>query len=165
MATDKSTSLTNSLAEPRVASRLVGKLVSVADTVAVADGAANDYALVNIRIPVDAIVRSVRIASDDLGGSAVMDVGLYKQDTPPTGTTFTAVLGTAFKTGLDVSGAAVAMTDVRFASLNITSVNSPAWVLAGLSAKPAYGEFVLGFKFTAETATAGDVTAIVDLVL
>lgn len=161
MATEKSTLLTNQETNPVVISNTRGVLKSAADTVEVADGANDDIALTGIRIPVEAKVRSVRIAADDLGTGTTMHVGLYKDNLDGT---YTAVDADCFATSIDVATAAVGVTEIRFEVKDISTINAVAWSIAGLSARPAYGELVLGVSFPVGTTAAGTVTAIVDII-
>jgi hypothetical protein len=130
----------------------------------VSAGSAADTAILDIRIPVDAIVSSLKIAVDDLGTSTTMSVGLYARDGGGMGSTFTAISAAAFVSALDVATAATAITEVRFSVKNIDTINKKAWELAGLSAKPSYPEFNLGVSFPAAVTAAGTVTAIAGIV-
>lgn len=161
MAQQLSTRLTAATTRPLVVigASFKGRPTLISDTIEVADGAAADSAILAIEIPVDAVIHSVKVATDDLGTGTTMSVGLYKQD--GVAPTFTAVSGTAFATAIDVATAAVALTEIRFSAKNIDTVNQKAWELAGLSAKPAYPTLFLGVAFPAETTAAGTVTATV----
>lgn len=158
MAQEKSTALTNALAEPRLASSTSGTLVSIADTMEVADGANGDSAILKVRVPVQARIRSVVVASDDLVGDATLSVGFYRQDNPPMGTTFTEVDADALANELDANDAALARTDVRYSVKGIETINQKAWELAGLSAKPEYGDLYVALTFETDTEAAGTVT-------
>jgi len=160
MATEKSTLLSNQEANPVTISNTRGILKAAIDTVAVSDGAAADIAVTGIRIPVDAKITSIVVASDAFGGSATMNVGLSSDDG---GGVYTAVDADCFGTVIAVD-AAVTPTEIRFETKNINTVKDRAWEIAGLSARPAYGEFVLSLAFPAETAAAGDVTVIVNFI-
>jgi hypothetical protein len=161
MAQQLSSRLTAATTRPLVVigASFKGHPIIVSDTIEVADGAAADSAILAIEVPVDAVIHSVKVASDDLGAGTTMSVGLYKQD--GVAASFTAVSGTAFATALDVATAAVALTEVRFSAKDINTINQKAWELAGLSAKPAYPTLFLGVAFPAETTAAGTVTASV----
>ncbi len=158
MATEKSALLVLQETNPPVVANTRGIEKVALDTVEVADGANADIALTGIRISVESKVSSVLVACDDLGTGTTMDVGLYKDNGDGT---YTAVLATAFGSAIDVAAAALGLTEIRFETRNIDTVKQRAWELAGLSARPAYGEFVLGLSFPAETTAAGTVTAIV----
>ena len=164
MAIEKSTLATNAVAEPRVASKNRGVLKSAADTAEIANGANGDSMILKCKVPVTSVIRSVRVASDDLVGLATLSVGFHKQDNAPLGTSYTAVDVDAIANEIDVNGAAVAFTEVRFSIQGIETVNKAAWELAGLSARPEYGELFV--SLTAETGTeaAGTVSMIVDFI-
>jgi len=160
MATEKSTLLSAQEANPVTIANTRGILIGAIDTVAVANGADADIALTGIRIPVESKITSVRVATDALGGSATMDVGLFKDNGD---NTYTAVDADCIATAIAVDGV-VGLTEIRFEVKNINTIKDRAWEVAGLSARPAYGEFVLGLSFPVQTAAAGDVTAIVELI-
>lgn len=165
MAQQLSTNTTNATATPRVASKNKGLLMTVADTAEIADGANGDTLILKCAVPVTAIIRSVRIASDDLVGDATLSVGFFKQDNAPLGSTFTDVDSDALANEIDANDAAVALTEVRFSVKDINTVNQTAWELAGLSAKPTYGELFVGVNAETDTEAAGTVTLIVDYVV
>lgn len=165
MAQQLSTRLTNATTLPLVVGSFANKnqLASSTDTVEVAAGSNGDTAILNIRIPVDARVTSLRIASDDLGSAGTMSVGLFSKD--GLAATFTAVSAACFVSALDVNAAAIALTERRFSVKNIDTVNQAAWELAGLSAKPStYSDFYLGLTFPTATTAVGTVSVIVDMI-
>lgn len=164
MATEKSTKLTNGLAG--TLQSMPSKTVTLVDTIEVSDGANDDIAMINIKIPVDALITSVKVANDDFGTSTTMDIGLYKQVGSGSGATFTAVDDDCIAAAVDVATAAVALTEYRFSVKNIDTINKKAWEIAGESARPtAYREYVLGFAFPAQTTAAGTVSAIVTYIV
>ena len=165
MAQQLSTRLTNATTVPLVVGSFANKngLASSTDTVEVAAGSNNDTAILNIRIPVDARITSVRVASDDLGTAGTMSIGLFAKDNMAA--TFTAVSAACIAATLDVNAAAVGFTERRFSAPNIDTVNKAAWELAGLSAKPTtYGDFYLGLTFPTATTAVGTVSVIVDMI-
>ncbi len=165
MTTEVSTKVSNSTALPRVVNDShKGRLISVADTAEIADGANADAMILAVRVPTHAKIRSVRLATDDLVGDATISVGFWKQDNAPNGTTFTAVDVDIIANEVDANDAAVALTELRFSALDINTVNQPAWQLAGLSAKPDYADLFVGLTAETDTEATGTVTLIVDFV-
>lgn len=165
MAQEKSTALTNAVAEPRLASRNKGLLRNISDTMEVADGANGDSAILKVAVPVDAQIKSIIVASDDLVGDATISVGFYRQDNAPIGTTFTEVDKDIIANDLDANDAALAPTEVRFSALGIETRNQKAWQLASLSSKPSYGELFVALTFETDTEVAGTVMLDVTYVL
>lgn len=157
MATEKSTLVSNAQASPPVVGTNRGLTITTVDTMEVSDGAAADVAILSVRLPVDAILPSVKIATDDFGTSTTMDVGLYLANADGT---FTAISAACIGSAIDVATAAVALTEIRFETKNIDTVKKKVWEIAGLSARPAYGELYLGVSFPAETTAAGTVSVI-----
>ncbi len=159
MAQDTSTALSDALASPPVVRTVRGLVHSVADTIEVSDNANADTAQLKLNVPVEALIRRVIVAADDLGTSTTMSVGLYKKNDD---NTFTAVSAAAFASAMDVATAATAPTDVRFLAKDINTVNARCFALAGLSAKPAYADLHVGVSFPVGTTAVGTVTLIVD---
>lgn len=160
MATDKSSNLTNELAGTLVQVPSAPKIVM--DTIEVSDNANNDLAILDIKIPVDAKIVSVKVANDDLGTAGTATIGLFSVSQ---GGTITAIDDDCIGTDIDMATAAVALTEYRFNVQDINTVNKKAWEIAGLSARPTtYRNFVLGLKFSTGTTTAGTVSAIVTYV-
>lgn len=166
MTVEKSTRVTNSITKPRVVNNRFGegRLNSAADTAEVADGADGDSCIFDIKIPVDARIRHVYLATDDLVGNALASVGFYVQDSQPDGTTFTEVDADCLANDVDVNDAAYASTDVRYTVKGIETVNQAAWQLAGLSARPSYSHFHVAVTFETDTEAAGTVTVNVEYV-
>src|SRR5690349_9773942 len=75
-----------------------------ADTLELSASAA-DTAVFFIKIPVNAKVHSVKLATDDLGTGCTMSVGLFKKD--GLANTFTVVSANCFASAVDVATAAV----------------------------------------------------------
>jgi hypothetical protein len=109
-------------------------------------------------ISVDAVITSVRFASDDLGTTGLLHVGFHKVD----GTT--AVNNDAIGTSIDVKADAVAITEIRYETLDINTIGQKAWELAGLSARPDYDEFLVTVTAAEATTAAGDFILIVEYV-
>lgn len=155
MATQKGTHVTKFDATPptAVASRVHGGVVKYAgDTMELVDTANNDQAIV-VKLPVDAVIQSVKFACDDLGGAGTADITFYKKNADGT---YTEIADGLIANGIDVNTAAVSLTEYRFSVLNINTVNQSAWQLAGLSARPAYGDIYIGV--TTDTGTTVDGT-------
>lgn len=124
------------------------------DTVEVPALSINDTVML-ARVPVDAVIGSIQLATDDLGTTGILDYGFYKRNSDAT---FTAVSAAAIATGLDVNAAAVAFTERRFTVLDINTVQKQAWELAGLSARPAYDYLYIGLVATTATTAGGTVS-------
>lgn len=116
-------------------------------------------------IPVDAVVPSIILATDDHGDTGTFNVGLYPG--PGSGVTIAddtdAVDEDCIATAIDVNAAAIAPTEIRFEVANISTMNSPAWVLAGLSDRPDYATFYLAITLAQATTAAGDIAVSVRL--
>ena len=163
MATVKAANITNLDATPRVAvsARLHGATTrTVVDTVSLTP-AASDIILL-ARIPVEATLLSVKVASDDLAStSGNMKLGFY------TATTASGVAGTvldedAIATTIDISGA-LGMTEYRFDTLAIETIQQPVWDLATLTARPEYDYIDVVATISAISGPlAGDVSCIVE---
>lgn len=119
---------------------------------------ANDTVTV-CRVPVDARIPSIRIWSTDLGTTGTLDVGFHRiQDD---GTIGSAVDADAIGTAIDVNAAAINDVEIRYETKAISTANQAVWELAGLSARPSYGEVFL--TITAATATTAAGTVVVKL--
>ena len=100
-----------------------------------------DDTIVLARIPVDARITSLRLACDDLASTSItIDLGLYEGFTD--GDSASAVDDDCIASAVDIDGG-VAFTEYRFEAANISTVDAPAWEVAGLSARPSYGNFDL----------------------
>jgi hypothetical protein len=96
-----------------------------------------DDTVVLFRIPVDAKITELALGCDDLASTSItIDLGLYEGGTAGA----TAVDDDCFATAVNVDGG-VAITDYRFEAAAIDTIDQPAWEVAGLSARPAYGDF------------------------
>lgn len=124
------------------------------DTIELPDTGTNDVAILT-RVPVDAIITSVALATDDCGSAGTADLGFHKKNNDGT---YTAVAAAALATGLDINSAAVAFTERRFSVLGIETIQQPAWQLAGLSARPAYDYLYISLTTTTGTTTIGTVS-------
>ena len=108
--------------------------------------------VVVFRIPVDAKITSFAYANDDLGTAAPGDVGFYRTDSGAT-----VVDADAIASAIAFGTATTTWTEGRFEAANITTAAMPAWELAGLSARPSYGEFDIAITWgTINTGNSGD---------
>lgn len=156
MATFKGNHITAFDATPFsvVNSRLHGGVLKHArDQFELADSANGDIAHV-LRLPIDAVITSVKFAADDLGTAGTVDIGFYKKNADGT---YTVVDADAFANNIDVNAAAVALTEYRYSVLGIETANKTAWELAGLSARPAYADLYLSLTTDTGTTAAGTV--------
>ncbi len=133
-------------------------MIAIVDTAETTDGADGDVKILCESIPVDAVLLSVKVATDDLVGDATMSVGFYKQDDAPLGATFTEVDKDIIANDIDVNDAALALTEVRFSALGIETAKKKVWELAGLTARPDYNEMFLAATFETDTEAAATVT-------
>lgn len=118
------------------------------------DTANADYAIV-AAVPVDAVLKSIKFASDDLGTAGTVDIGFYKRNANGS---YTAVSAAAIANNIDVNSAAVALTEYRFSVKGIETAQQTMWELAGLSARPSYGDLYIGLTTDTGTTTSGTVT-------
>lgn len=135
-----------------------GVLKNVSDTFELADTANDDDAIV-LKVPVDAIIKRVEFACDDLGTAGTVSIGFHKKNSDGT---YTAVDLDAFAADIDVNSAAVARTDYRFSAKGIETANQNAYTLAGLSARPDYAELYVSLTTATGTTAAGTVFLSVD---
>lgn len=136
------------------------KTAAYAATGAIAD---NDVVLM-CKVPVDANITSVVFASDDLGTTGDLNVGLYPVNGTAISADTDAVDEDCIGTAIDVNAAAVAPTEIRYETKGIETINSKAWEIAGLSARPDYDEFYVALTASEATTAAGDVTIKVEYI-
>ena len=160
MATTFGPALANALATPAVPNgKTAVRLISVAETVSVPVLALNDLVIFGTKIPVESKIHSIRIASTDLGTTGTLSYGFYKI---VDGAAVLVSGAAAIAANLDVKTAAVALTDRRTSVLSHTTMDSPAFTLAGLSARPAYEHLYIGAKATEATDATGSLTLVVE---
>lgn len=155
MTNYKGTHITQFDATPptSVNSRLHGGVVKYAgDAFELADTAGNESAYV-VKVPVDAVIPSIKFACDDLGTAGSLDITFFKKNNDGT---YTELADGLIANGLAVTSA-IGLTEYRFSALNIDTVNKAAWELAGLSARPDYNEIFIGFTTDVGTTAAGTV--------
>jgi hypothetical protein len=156
MATQKGTHITDFDSNPPdvVPSRKHGGVLKYAgDQFELAIAGAGDIAHV-LKVPIDALLHSIKFASDDLGTTGTVDIGFYTKDADGT---YSAVDQDAIANNIDVNTAAVALTEYRYSIKGIETKNQTAWELAGLAARPAYGDLYLSFTMDTATTAAGTV--------
>lgn len=156
MATFKGNHITDFDSNPPdvVNARLHGGVLKHArDQFELADTANGDIAHV-LKLPIDAVITSIKLASDDLGTAGTIDIGFYKKNNDGT---YTAVSAGAIANNIDVSTAAVALTEYRYSVKGIETANQSAWELAGLAARPAYGDLFLSLTTDTGTTAVGTV--------
>lgn len=150
----KSAAITNRDATPRVLnnSRIAGGMLrsSVGSVTAVAaDDSASRYRLVSV--PSNCFVRSVLLSSVAQGGSAAVDIGVYRS----TADGGAAVSAGLFGTAVSVVSA-VSKTDQtnESTSYGLDKREQPLWQAAGLSADPG-GELDIVVAPTAAMTNGG----------
>lgn len=157
MATTKGTNVTSFDATPPVAvnSRLHGGVLkAIFDTSELGDTANNDSHIV-AKLPIDAVLHSIKFASDDLGTAGTVDLTFFKKNADGT---YTELADGSIANNIDVATAAVALTEYRFSVKGIETAMQPAYTLAGLSARPAYNDIYIGLTTDTGTTAAGTVT-------
>lgn len=161
MAQTLGTHITNMDAKPfeRVLAKLHGgtpKRIVLTDEI---PDTANGDSMIVAKVPVDAVLSSVRAAFDDLGTAGTVDIGFYKKAADGT---YTVVDADAIANNIDVSTAAVAFTEYRFQVKGIETIEQTVWELAGLSARPDYADMYIGLTTDTGTTAAGTASMIID---
>jgi len=157
MTTYKGTHITDFDSNPfdSVNARLHGGVVKACvDTFELADTANADDAIV-FRLPIDAVIHSLKFACDDLGTAGTVDIGLHKKNSDGT---YSAVDADAFANNIDVNAAAVGLTEYRFSAKGIETANQALWELGALSARPDYADLYISLTTDTGTTAAGTVT-------
>lgn len=165
MATEnvKSGAITNRDATPAVLTSAQGGIVrrvwGTAEAAAAGD-AGSTYRL--CEIPSNARAIRVVLATDDLGTTATLDVGIYQN----TANGSAVVDADFFASAVDVNAAAKAETMVSHESgvYNIDDIEKPLWEALGLSAdsKRTYDVVVTS---AGDIDAAGTITLVVDYVV
>lgn len=132
--------------------------VVVMDTMEVTALAANDT-VVLCRIPVDARLTSLKMASDDIATTSITcDIGLYEGFSD--GVVGSVVVDDCIASAVDFDGA-TAYAELLFEANNIANTGKTAWEIGGLSARPSYGNFDVVLHVNAATGgQAGTVSFI-----
>lgn len=157
MAITYGTHITNFDATPfeRTNARQHGGVIKgCVDTFELAD-TANDDAHIVFKLPIDAILYSVKMAADDLGSAGTVDIGFHTKGADGT---YTAVDVDAIASAIDVNAAATGLTEYRFEAADINTALETCWELAGLAARPAYEDIYLSISTPAGTTAVGTVT-------
>jgi len=158
MTTKNSDLVANLEALPQVANPAneLGGVVRIAQgNVALADGDSTDDDIVMLApIPTNATLVSVRVGSDNLGGSCTYNVGFYTN-------AGVVVDEDALATSV-ADGAGVAELRYEVADLNTTG--QQVWELAGQSSDPNDVYYVAA-TFNATGGTAGDMAFIIEYVV
>ena len=158
MTTKNSTLIENLEATPQVmnnASELGGVKRVAQGNVALAAGDSTDNDIVMLApIPTNATITSIRVGSDNLGGSCTFNVGFY---------TDAGVVVDEDAIATLVADAA-GMTELRYEEANINTTGQQVWELAGQSSDPAAVYYVAA-TFSATGGTAGDMAFIIEYVV
>jgi len=158
MTTKNSTLIENLEATPQVmnnASELGGVKRVAQGNVALAAGDSTDNDIVMLApIPTNATITSIRVGSDNLGGSCTFNVGFY---------TDAGVVVDEDAIATLVADAA-GMTELRYEEANINTTGQQVWELAGQSSDPADVYYVAA-TFSATGGTAGDMAFIIEYVV
>jgi len=158
MTTKNSSLIENLEATPQVmnnASELGGVKRVAQGNVALAAGDSTDNDIVMLApIPTNATITSIRVGSDNLGGSCTFNVGFY---------TDAGVVVDEDAIATLVADAA-GMTELRYEEANINTTGQQVWELAGQSSDPA-GVYYVAATFSATGGTAGDMAFIIEYVV
>lgn len=160
MAQTLGTHIANMDAKPfeRVVSRLHGGLAKGIVLTDEVPDTANADTMILAKLPVDAVLTSIKAAFDDLGTAGTIDIGFFYKAADGT---YTVIDADAIANNLDVSTAAVALTEYRFSVKGIETIEQAVWELAGLSARPAYSDVYVGLTTDTGTTAAGTVSMVI----
>ena len=111
-----------------------------------------------VEVPSNARVKSVRLFTTALGGSAAADIGVYRNTADGGAVVTAAVFATATTLVSAVAGTEMAAT------ITIAKREQPLWQAAGMSADPG-GTLDIALTLTAASAASTDVGLDVDYVL
>lgn len=140
-------------------------VMGISAVVTTTGAVADNTPILFFEIPVDAIVDELILASDDLGTTGDINVGLYPglrrlkelnielDDIVDSDAVDENALGTA----IDINAAVVTPTDIRFETKGLETMNQRAWELAGLSNRPSYDTFIVAATPSEATTAAGDI--------
>lgn len=158
MTTKNSDLVANLEALPQVANKAseLGGVVRIAQgNVALDAGDSTDDDIVMLApIPTHATITSIRVGSDNLGGSCTFNVGFY---------TNAGVVVDEDALATDVADAA-GLTELRYEVANINTTGQQVWELAGQSSDPSDVYYVAA-TFSATGGTAGDMAFIIEYVV
>ena len=115
--------------------------------------ALNDVLILG-RIGMEDTIESILLFSDDQGTGGLLDVGFHLID--GLNGLGAAIDADAIGTSIDVKTAALSASEIRFETKGINTLNQKVWELAGLSARPDYGEcFITATAVEATTNASG----------
>ena len=158
MTTKNSDLIANLEALPQVASNAqeLGGVKRIAQgNVALAAGDSTDDDIVMLApIPTHATVTSVRVGSDNLGGTCTFNVGFYTDE---------GVVVDEDALATDVADAA-GLAELRYEAADINTTGQQVWELAGQSSDPG-GIYYLAATFSATGGSAGDMAFIIEYVV
>jgi len=158
MTTKNSDLVANLEALPQVANPAneLGGVVRIAQgNVALAAGDSTDDDIVMLApIPTNATLVSVRVGSDNLGGSCTYNVGFY---------TNAGVVVDEDALATDVADAA-GVAELRYEVANLNTTGQQVWELAGQSSDPN-DVYYIAATFSATGGTAGDMAFIIEYVV
>jgi hypothetical protein len=158
MTTKNSDLVANLEALPQVANPAneLGGVVRIAQgNVALAAGDSTDDDIVMLApIPTNATLVSVRVCSDNLGGSCTYNVGFY---------TNAGVVVDEDALATDVADAA-GVAELRYEVADLNTTGQQVWELAGQSSDPN-DVYYIAATFSATGGSAGDMAFIIEYVV
>jgi len=158
MTTKNSDLIANLEALPQVAnsaSELGGRVRIAQGNVALAAGDSTDNDIVMLApVPTHATLVSVRIGTDNLGGSCTFNVGFYTNDG-------VVVDEDALATTVADGGA---IAELRYEELDLNTTGQQVWELAGQTSDPS-DVYYIAVTFNATGGTAGDLAFIIEYVV
>ena len=158
MTTKNSDLVANLEALPQVANPAneLGGVVRIAQgNVALAAGDSTDDDIVMLApIPTNATLVSVRVGSDNLGGSCTFNVGFY---------TNAGVVVDEDALATDVADAA-GVAELRYEVADLNTTGQQVWELAGQSSDPN-DVYYIAATFSATGGSAGDMAFIIEYVV
>ena len=168
MTTTNSTIVSNMLAKPQVSNdvqEVGGRVRSIVGTVEVdasAEAQANDILLL-CPVPSNAVITSIQIANDDLdsGATNTFDVGLYTLDAAGNAT---AVDDDCYVTASEQFRAAAGFTELRWETLDISTLGQKAWEDAAATDDPSV-DYFLAITHNATANQDGTISFIVNYVV
>ena len=166
MANTNSPNITLLEASPRgIADRRTGASAKVIEKGTVEFTANANDTLTVCRLPVDSTLDSLRFAFDDLGGTITIDIGYYKVPVAGAAAPGAVVDQNAIGT-LVAASTASAMTELRFETQEINTINERQWELANLAARPSYEDFdIVLTVVTGTTPAVGTVSWYIEYTL
>jgi len=105
-------------------------------------------------VPTNATLVSVRVGSDNLGGTCTYNVGFYTND---------GVVVDEDALATDVADAA-GVAELRYEVADLNTTGQQVWELAGQSSDPS-DVYYIAATFSATGGTAGDMAFIIEYVV